>query len=223
MRNVRSVRGISSSFIVLESWTHRFGTNQGRRSRQLIATIDERKLSVARRDRQRTPASVDAEMEHAGRSSSDLASSSARDQYQDVAAQRMRVTVDDEMSGPGLDEHQHVDVVVDVFADRPAGIESDEIGVEIATVGQAPHCALPVGRCGTAEVGDDEVGRRPSAPSARPDHDHATSNASRTGSSVRLQRPCSVGTATVRSTERRPASGTERSSSMSSHWSGSSA
>jgi hypothetical protein len=43
------------------------------------------------------------------------------------------------------------------------------------------------------------------APSARPGQDHATRRPSRTGSSVRLQPPCSVGIATARSVDRSPA------------------
>jgi hypothetical protein len=40
------------------------------------------------------------------------------------------------------------------------------------------------------------------APMASPDHDHATSRPSSTGSRVRLQPPCSLGRATARTVER---------------------
>jgi len=47
-------------------------------------------------------------------------------------------TVDGDFAGAGLDEHQHVDFVVDVLADRGVGVEADQVGVEVAAVGQTP-------------------------------------------------------------------------------------
>lgn len=65
--------------------------------------------------------------------------------------------VDCDASTARTDEHQHVDFVVDVRPDFAIGVEADQVGIEVTSVRQTPHCTTGAERC-SAEIHDYRLG-----------------------------------------------------------------
>lgn len=87
----------------------------------------------------------------------DRSARSFGDQRQVIRAEVSGVTVNREGRCPGLNKDQNIHFVVDVRVDPGAGVEANEIGVEVPTVGQAPNGTTRTHRH-RPEVGDEPTG-----------------------------------------------------------------
>jgi hypothetical protein len=92
-------------------------------------------------DREGIATTVHGEVADAVGPGEDLASVSPGNERDRCAREDVANPVDGELAPAAAHDHEHVDLVIRVLADPLPGSESDQVGVEISTVRQAPDRA----------------------------------------------------------------------------------